>query len=67
MDLYGTTVTVERAMKEKNDYFNEQCRIKRKADRRENFHPQGPYKRLPGAIMITIMHVEASSLTISLG
>jgi len=67
VDLYETAVFVERTMKEKNDYFNEQCGIKRKGDQRENFHLQGVYKRLPGATMITIMHVEASNLTIGLG
>lgn len=32
MDLYDTTVNVERVMKERNNYFNEQRRIKRKED-----------------------------------
>ena len=39
MDLYDSTVNMERAMKERKDYFNEQRGIKRKGDQRENFHP----------------------------
>jgi len=48
MDLYDSTVNMERAMKERKDYFNEQRGIKRKGDQRENFHPQDLYKRPPG-------------------
>jgi len=47
MNLYDTTVNVERAMKDRNNYFNEQRGIKRKGDKRENFHSQEPYKRPP--------------------
>ena len=32
VDLYDTTVNVERVKKERSNYFNEQCRIKRKED-----------------------------------
>jgi len=32
VDLYDTVVNVERAMKERSNYFNEQCGIKRKED-----------------------------------
>ena len=38
VDLYDIDVIVERAMKESNNYFNKQRRIKRKRDERENFH-----------------------------
>jgi len=31
-DLYDTTMNVERAMKEKNDYYNKQRENKRKGD-----------------------------------
>ena len=37
MDLYDTEVNVEREMKERSSYFNEQCETKRKEDQRENF------------------------------
>ena len=48
VNLYGTMLNVERAMKERNNYFNEQCRIKRKEDQRWNFHSQQPYERPAG-------------------
>ena len=35
------------AMKEKNEYYKEQRRNKRKGDQRENFHSHDPYKRPP--------------------
>jgi len=37
MDLYDTEVNVEREMKERSSYFNEQCETERKEDQRENF------------------------------
>ena len=46
-DLYDIVVNVERALKEKNEYYKEQHRKKRKGDQRENFYSQGLYKRPP--------------------
>ena len=40
LDWYGTTVNMEMAMKERNDYFNEQHEIKRKENQRGNIHSQ---------------------------
>jgi len=37
VDQYDNAVNVERAMKERISYFNEQCRAKRKGDNRSNF------------------------------
>ena len=37
-DMYDTTVNVERAMKEKNEFYNEQRRVKRSGDQRRNHH-----------------------------
>jgi len=39
VNLYDTTLNVETAMKEINNYFDEQREIKRKEDQRGNFHP----------------------------
>jgi len=48
VDLYDTAVNVERAMKERCNYFNEQRGIKRKGDNRGNFQPQEQYRRPTG-------------------
>ena len=48
VDLYDTAMNVERAIKERNNYFNEQCRIKRKEDQQRSFHSQELYERPPG-------------------
>jgi len=37
VDLYDTTVNVERAMKERSHYFNKQRGTKRKGDNQGNF------------------------------
>ena len=47
VDLYDTAVNVERAMKEKINYFNGQHGIKRDEDHRENFPSQEQYERPP--------------------
>ena len=44
VDLYDAAVNVERAMKERSNYFNEQRGTKRKGDNRDNFQPQGQYR-----------------------
>jgi len=36
VDLYDTVVNVERAMKERSNYFNEQRGAKKKGDNRDN-------------------------------
>jgi len=48
VDLYDTAVNVERAMKERSNYFNEQRGIKRKGDNQGNFQPQEQYRRPTG-------------------
>ena len=45
VDLYDTAVNVERAMKERNDHFNEQHGKKRKEKQLGNFHSQELYER----------------------
>jgi len=39
IDLYDTTINVEKAMKEWSNYFNEDWGVKRKGDSRGNFQP----------------------------
>jgi len=45
VDLYDTMVNVERAMKERSHYFNEQRGAKRKGDNRETFQTQEQCRR----------------------
>jgi len=40
VDLYDTADNVERAMKERNNYFNKQRGTKRKGDNRGNYQMQ---------------------------
>jgi len=39
VDLYDATINVERAMKERSNYFNEQRGTKRKGDKWSNLQP----------------------------
>jgi len=48
VNLCHTAVNVDRAMKERNNYFNEQRGIKRKEDQQGNFHFHEPYQMPPG-------------------
>ena len=48
VDLYDTAVNIERAMKERSNYFNEQWGTKRKGDNRGNFQTHKQYRRLAG-------------------
>jgi len=45
IDLYDTPINIERAMKERSNYFNEQRGVKKKEDNRGNFQPQEQYRR----------------------
>jgi len=48
VDLYDTAVNVERAMKERSHYFNEQRGTKRKGENRGNFQMQEQDRRPAG-------------------
>ena len=48
VDLYDTAVDVERAVKERSNYFNEQRGAKRKGDNRGNFQSQKQNRRPAG-------------------
>ena len=48
IDLYNTAINVERAMKEKSNYFNEQREVKREGDNSGNFQSLKQYQRLSG-------------------
>jgi len=48
VDLYGTAVNVKRAMKGRNNYFNEQSGTKRKEDNMGNYQTQEQNRRLAG-------------------
>ena len=37
-DMYDTAINIERAMKEKNEFYNQQGGNKRNVDQRENHH-----------------------------
>ena len=67
MDVHNIMVSVERIMKEKNDYYNEQRGTKRKGDQRENFYFKVRIRVLQGTTIIPTMHMEASNPTIGLG
>ena len=61
VDLYDTVVNVEKAMKERSNYFNEQWETKRKGDNRGNFQPHKQCRRPTGINTQTIILVEAST------
>jgi len=48
VDLYDTAINVERAMKERSQYFNEQRGTKRKGDNRGTFQMQEQNRRPAG-------------------
>ena len=64
MDLYNTAVNVEREMRERSNYFNEQCGIKRKRDQRKNFYPKVCTGGLSGIPTSTTMREEANTPTL---
>jgi len=67
VDLYDTAINVERAMKEKKSYFNEQRGIKRKEDQQGTSTLKSHTIGLLGATIPTTMHMEASIQTIDPG
>jgi len=64
VDLYDNAVYVERAMKERSNYLNEQRGLKRKGDQTSNL--KNRIRGLIGTITPTTMHVEASTPTLGL-
>jgi len=48
VDLYDIAVNVERVMRERSNYFNEQYRIKRRGVNERKLHPKVQDRRPPG-------------------
>ena len=65
--LYDVAVNVERTIKERNNYFNEQRGIKRKDDQQGASTLKSRTKGLPGTTIPTTMYVEANTPTLGLG
>jgi len=67
VDLCDTAANMERAIKERNNYFSENAELTEREISERTFTFKVRIRDLPGTAIITIMHMEANNPTIGLG